>query len=207
MEKKKLAIFDFDGTITSRDSMIEFVRFYRGRFYLFLSFVLQFPWLAGAKLGLVSRENAKKRFLSYHFKGESREHLHRKAAMFAQRVLPGILREKALDQIQFHRQHGHEVVVATASLDFWVEPWTRRMNLPCLCTQGKFENEKFTGEFLSANCSGEEKLRRIREAYALEGYDMIFGYGDTSEDKPFLRIAHKRHFKPFRKPVQKAVVD
>jgi phosphatidylglycerophosphatase C len=207
MEKKKLAIFDFDGTITSRDSMIEFVRYYRGDFALMLSYLILFPWLAMAKLGIYSREKAKKKFLRYHFGGEAHAELLRKSTQFCQRVMPAYTREKALEQLQFHKQHFHDVLIATASLDFWVEPWMKHMGLQYVCTNAEYVDGKFTGNFVTPNCSGEEKLRRIREKYNLDEYETIFGYGDTSEDKPFLKLAHKTHFRPFRRPVHKTVVE
>lgn len=207
MEKRKLAIFDFDGTVTSRDSMIEFIRYYRGTFMLILSYVILFPWLAAAKLGIYSKEAAKKKFLAFHFKGETFAQLNKKANLFARQVLPSFLREKALDQMQFHRQHNHEIFVVTASLDFWTEPWFNHVGLRHVCTKAEFVNGVFTGNFLTPNCAGEEKVKRLREVINLDQYEVIYGYGDSPEDKPFLKFAQHKYYRPFRKPVKKFVVD
>ena len=64
---KEIAFFDFDGTITTRDSMIEVIRFVKGTGGLLTGLALLSPWLVALKLGLVSRHKAKEKMLAYFF--------------------------------------------------------------------------------------------------------------------------------------------
>ena len=48
------------------------------------------------------------------------------------------------------------------------------------------------------NCHGQEKVRRIKEAYPLDQYREIYAYGDTGGDRPMLGLATHSFYKPFR---------
>lgn len=60
-------LFDFDGTITTRDTMLALARFRKGRLRLVLFFLLYMPWLVAMKLGLYSNQRMKERFLRHFF--------------------------------------------------------------------------------------------------------------------------------------------
>jgi phosphoserine phosphatase len=44
-------------------------------------------------------------------------------------------------------------------------------------------------------CSGGEKVRRIRERYDLTQYPIIYAYGDTDEDREMLELAHEKYYR------------
>jgi phosphatidylglycerophosphatase C len=54
---------------------------------------------------------------------------------------------------------------------------------------------RVTGRFLTKNCSGKEKVRRIAERYDLESFDHIYAYGDTPGDKAMLDLADEKHYR------------
>lgn len=198
---KKLAVFDLDGTMTSKDTMLEFIRYWKGGDKLLRSMILLSPILILNKLGLYSSEKAKKKLLARHLKGEKATDIQKKADAFTREIMPGILRPKALEQLQFHRSKGHEVVVISASLDLWIAPWLTRQNLDFHCTKGEIIDGIFTGEFSTPNCNGAEKLRILKANYTLSDYEMIFVYGDSSGDREMLSIATRKYYKPFRGPL------
>ena len=47
---KRVAVFDFDGTITRKDTLIEFIRFAKGSAALYWGLLLHLPWLILMKL-------------------------------------------------------------------------------------------------------------------------------------------------------------
>lgn len=198
---KKLAVFDLDGTMTSKDTMLEFIRYAKGKDKLFNALFWLSPLLVLNKLGLYSSEKAKVKLLSRTLKGDKLSDLQKKAESFTRDIMPGILRPKALEQLQFHRSKGHEVVVITASLDLWVEPWLKRQNLPHYCTKTDVKDGVLTGELASPNVNGAEKLRLLKENYDLPSYDMIFVYGDSGGDKPMMSVGTRTYWKPFRGPL------
>ena len=57
--KENLYIFDFDGTLTFKDSLIEFLRFAKGDAYTFALFFIYAPNLVLMKLGLYFNNKAK----------------------------------------------------------------------------------------------------------------------------------------------------
>ena len=67
--KKKLYAFDFDGTITKRDTLIAFIRYAKGTSAFVLGFLLHAPLLVLMKLGLYPNWKAKQRVFAYFFKG------------------------------------------------------------------------------------------------------------------------------------------
>ena len=101
--EKKLAVFDFDGTITNRDTMLAFIAYCRGDFRLYLSLFLLSPFLLLMKVGLFPNAKAKAWLLRFHFAGKEKEWFERKAKDFARDVIPRYLREKAIGQIFYHR--------------------------------------------------------------------------------------------------------
>ena len=50
-DKKVLALFDFDGTLTKKDTMFEFIRFSKGNLMLLIGLIISFPILVLYKLG------------------------------------------------------------------------------------------------------------------------------------------------------------
>lgn len=192
---KKLALFDFDGTLTRKDTMIEFVKFVRGSNKLLLSYILLSPVLVLYKLGLFPNDRAKKIFLRFHFRGKSEEYLRKRGESFCKRILPSLFNPTALEKLQFHRSRGHDVFVVTASLDFWVNPWLEQQGLRGITTLTNWEQGAYSGKFASPNCYGPEKVRRLKEEVELEDYEMIYAYGDSRGDREMLGIADK----PFKR--------
>ena len=196
---QKLILFDFDGTLTTKDSMLEFVRFLRGDFRLYAGYAVLGPLLAGFKLGLFSNEKAKRAFLRYHLSNVPQSILKRRAEAFAREVIPGFLRPEGMAALERYRAEGHRVVLVSASLDIWLEPWARMNGLELLCTQADWTTEgKFSGQFATPNCQGPEKVRRLKEAIDIAEYETVVAYGDSSGDKEMLALAAESHYKPFR---------
>jgi phosphatidylglycerophosphatase C len=195
--KKKLILFDFDGTLTKGDSMFAFINFAKGEPALWGSLILLSPWLVLQKLGLYPAEKAKKKLLAFHFKGETAHNLEEMGKAFGLRVLPNLFRDMALEKLHFHRSKGHEVWIVTASLDIWVGPWAQQQGLPILCTKAEFVDGKFTGEFSTPNCNGPEKVRRIEEVLQREDFERVYAYGDSRGDKEMLAYAHTGFYRRY----------
>lgn len=195
--KKHLALFDLDGTITSKDTMIEFIRYVRGNRRLYMSYLALSPILLAYKLKLYPNDKAKQKLLRYHFGGEKEKRMRGWGAIFCQERFPGLRRKAAIGKLRYHRDQGHEVMVISASLDIWIKPWLKEEGLGFLCTEAQWENERFTGAFATPNCYGAEKVRRLREVLNPEDYEVIYAYGDSSGDKEMLALANRPFFRKF----------
>lgn len=194
----KIAFFDFDGTITSKDSLIDFIRFAVGDIRFLFGFLLLSPILILFKLKIIPNYKAKEIIISYFFKGISSEVFEKIAKKYSLEKINLIVRPLALKRIKWHKKQGNTVVVVSASIESWLEPWCKKNNLLLLSTKLKIENYKITGKLLTKNCYGQEKVNRIHKAFTLEDYTYIYVYGDSRGDLEMLRIANEGFYNVFK---------
>ncbi len=195
---RQIAFLDFDGTITTKDTLLEFIKFSKGRFRFYLGFLINSPWLLAWKAGIISNQRAKERMLTWFFGGMPLDAFQHTCNRFAATAIPNLIRPKALSEIRMLREKGVEIVIVSASPANWLQPWTDQLGIGLLATRLWTRGEIITGKILDRNCHGEEKVCRIRESYDLSAYDTIIAYGDSSGDKPMLALAKNAFFKPFR---------
>jgi len=196
--KKGIAFFDFDGTITTKDTLLEFIKFSKGSLSFYLGFLLYSPYLIAYKIKLISNQSAKEKILRHFFGRMPLEEFTQNCNAFADKVLPALIRPGALQQIRDYQSAGVSVVIVSASPENWLSCWTSKMDLALIGTRLEVKNNSLTGKIMGKNCHGEEKVSRIRNEYELNQYTDIYAYGDSSGDKPMLALATKSFFKPFR---------
>jgi HAD superfamily hydrolase (TIGR01490 family) len=192
-----LALFDFDGTLTDRDTMLAYCKHVRGPVRFWLGMALLTPLFAAIALKLVAKDRAKVVFLTHFLGGMDRATLTAAADSFADQV-DGWLRPGAAERLAWHDTEGHTVVVVSASLDLWLMPWMTRRGLRCICTGAAWNGDIFTGETSGPNCNYGEKVVRIKAAFDLDAYTHVYAYGDSSGDRDMLAVATEPTFKPFR---------
>lgn len=193
-----VALFDFDGTITTDDSLIKFIRFVVGDAKFVWGMALLSPMLTAYKLKLIPNYKAKQYMLSYFFKGMTEEKFMQVANEYSLKHIKTILRPKAMGKIAWHKEQGHKIVIVSASIEYWLKPWCDENNLDLIATQLEIKNGIVTGKFLTKNCYGVEKANRVQEQYNLSDYDHIYAYGDSRGDKELLELADESFYKPFR---------
>ena len=193
---KKLYLFDFDGTLTHYDTMFLFLKFYNSKKF-YIQFALHTPLFILLKLGLSDAEKVKKSFISSILKGEKRSRLETKANEFFSKFQDKIIRKNAQEFIANIDRGNTEIYIVSASLDVWVQPFADFWKFNLLATQGEFENEVFTGNFVGKNCNGAEKLCRIENNIDRNKFDKIIAFGDSAGDREMLEWAHESHFEFF----------
>ncbi|MDX1628431.1 MAG: haloacid dehalogenase-like hydrolase, partial [Fulvivirga sp.] len=104
--RKDLALFDFDGTITRKDTFLEFIKFHRGQTAFYLGFTLLSPVMLLFKLGILANWQAKEAAIRYFFSGENVEKLDKSGREFCDKVMPKIVRKAALTAIHEHQGKG-----------------------------------------------------------------------------------------------------
>jgi phosphatidylglycerophosphatase C len=189
-----LALFDFDGTITEVPTYPDFVWMaIRPRRKLWAVPLLS-PLIVGYRCGVVSDELIRKWISRFGFVGEDPARVRRAGEQYAAQVLPGMMRSMALERIAWHRAQGDRVVVVSASLDAYLEPWCRSLGVEVICTRLEIRNGRLTGRYVDGDCTRDEKSRRIRQHYQLDDYEVIYAYGDREEDREMLNLASRRYF-------------
>ncbi len=196
--KQGLALFDFDGTITRKDSLLEFIKFSSGTMVFFIVMALFAPIIFYYVFIKKNGETAKQRMLSFLYKGKSEKELMQLGLSFAENIIPTMLFPKAMAEIQKHLREGRKVIVISASLDIWLKPWADSLGIELICTKLQFGHGKFTGRFATANCNGVEKVNRIKAKLNLKDYMPIYAYGNSSGDKPMLALADFPHYRYFK---------
>jgi phosphatidylglycerophosphatase C len=195
---QRIAFFDFDGTITTKDTLLEMIKYQRGSFKFYVGFLLNSPYLVAYKLKIISNQLAKEKVLRYFFRNMPVEQFQQQCDAFGKTVVPSLIRPKAVTEIQKLQAAGAEVVIVSASAENWIRNWCRSMQVKLISTQLEVKKGNITGKIVGRNCHGQEKVRRITAGFDLASYHEIYCYGDTKGDKPMLQLATFAFYKPFR---------
>lgn len=190
-----LALFDFDGTITRTDTWTPFMQLAVRPARIAAGRVLLSPLVIGYKLGMISASRGRQVAARVGFQGEDAARMRRLGVEYASTTLPAQVRQPALDRIAWHRSRGDHVVIVSASLDFYLSPWCAGHGVDCICTTLEERNGRLTGRCAGGDCTGAEKVRRIRERLDLGRYDTIYAYGDTAEDREMLELAQRKFYR------------
>ena len=187
---KKVYAFDFDGTLTTCDTLLAFIRYVRGKSAFVRGFLYHAPLLVLMKLGLYPNYLAKQRVFSWFFKGMSLEAFNALCQYFASDNLH-LLRPEMLQKVEQAKAEGAEVLVVSASIDNWVKPFLPGVTV--LGTQVEVVDGYLTGRFSTPNCYGQEKVNRILERFPDRHSYHLTAYGDSRGDKEMLAFADEAH--------------
>jgi len=187
-----VAAFDVDGTLTTGDCVTPFLRRAAGR--RLWTTLLRHPLALAAAAARRDRDRLKELACSALRGIESTEIEHLGDA-FAREVGAGRLRDDTVARLRRHRELGHTVIFASASLDPYLVPLGGSLGVDAVvCTVlERGADGRLTGRLVGANCRGAEKARRVRD-WLLEN-DLadaeLWAYGDSSGDNALLALAHR----------------
>lgn len=190
-----LALFDFDGTITDAPTYGEFVRFAVPRPRQLIAAVVLAPAIACYRLGLVSDARARAVITWAAFACADARRVRELGRRFARERLRSFLRPHALERLRWHIDRGDRVIVVSASLACYLEPWAEEAGVEVICSRLQVRGGRLTGRYEGSDCCGEEKAARLRHILDAERYGEIYAYGDTDEDRDMLRLASRRFFR------------
>jgi phosphatidylglycerophosphatase C len=180
-----LVVFDLDGTITRRDSMMPFVfRWLAGRPRHWWRLPLAIPTLLQFALGRADRGDLKGMLLHVTLGGMSRTSIDTWARGFVRELIATGLFPDALERIQFHRKAGHRLVLMSASVDCYVPMVGRELGFSeTVCTQVRWlADGRLDGRLSAINCRGVEKLRQLRLLRERLRPDEVWAYGNSRAD-------------------------
>lgn len=195
--KRKLVLFDFDGTITHKDSLFDFIRFAVGPVKFIVGLLWQCPNLIAFRAGLLKNHTAKQRLISQFFKGWNELDFTQVADHYATTRIDRIVRSDALECLHQHLKNKDLVYVVSASGEAWIKAWCTQHGIQVLGTQLEVVGGKMTGLFSSPNCHGPEKVRRIKAQLDLNDYVQIVAYGDSAGDTEMLALADEVFMRKF----------
>jgi HAD superfamily hydrolase (TIGR01490 family) len=190
-----LALFDFDGTITTGDTFTPFLRLALSPRRAMIGGLLISPALVGNRLGLLSTPNIRPIVARAGFRGVPAATVRALGRTYASEVLPKVLEPQAMERLRWHRQQGDTVVVVSAGLDVYLAPWCETQGVALICTELEERQGRFTGRYRRGDCSGRSKALLIRSTLDLGRFQTVYAYGDTPEDREMLALADRKYYR------------
>ena len=190
-----LALFDFDGTLTTRDVYPGFLQYCSPRWRVAIGWlVLALPYL-GMLRGWVSPHVMRRVSAFVTFAGADEARVRAAGVRYATDVIPPLLRAETMQRLAWHRAQGDRIVVVSGSMDAYLEPWCRAQGIELVCNRPAARNGRMTGFFAAEDCVNEAKVRRLKRLLDLAAYPVVYAYGDTPADHAMLAIAHRRWYR------------
>lgn len=124
-----LALFDFDGTVTTHETMPVFIRLSVRKRRLVFGHLILAPLIFGYKLGFVSGVVICRVIVRLAYSGVPIVGLERSGHQFAEQYLSASLRPEAMERIKWHKDSGHKVVIVSGGLDIYLARGAKNMDL------------------------------------------------------------------------------
>lgn len=188
-----VAAFDVDGTLTTRDCVVPFLIRVAGVRRVVASALRNPILLASVAIGRGDRDRLKQAVVGRLMRGRPAEAVEETGRTFAREAVSGWMRPDTLARLRWHRESGHEIVIVSASLRQYLEPFASEVlgGVDALiCTEVEStDGGVLTGRLVGGNCRGSEKSRRL--ASWIDGRSVtLYAYGDSSGDREMLAMAH-----------------
>jgi len=195
-ELRGLALFDFDGTRTTKDTLIEFLKFLKGSSGFYFGMVILSPMIFLYKLGIIENWRAKEIMMRFFFGNSSASSFQDSCVHFSKNI-ENLIKVEALEKITFHKSIGDEVFIVSASPENWVKLYGESISVKVIATQLEVKDGKISGKISGKNCYGAEKVKRIRASINLKDFSTIYAYGDSRGDKEMLELAEHPYYRRF----------
>lgn len=200
---RKIFAFDFDGTVTNRDTLLEFIKYAKGGAALYATLLMYLPMLILMRLRLYSNHTVKEKAFTRLFRNMEATRFDSLCRRFAEDCRH-LLRQQAVEYISgVANEHDTAVVIISASIENWVKPFFSDIPQTAAVivagTRPEVIDGVLTGRFLTANCYGREKVNRLLELFPDRSGYHLTAFGDSRGDRELLAFADEAHYKPFRR--------
>lgn len=198
-QKTAIAVFDFDGTLTYRDTLLPFLFFTHGT-RAAIKLLTLFPNFVRYALKMKSRQATKESIITEFYAGLPIFEVERQCRAYAETKLDKKIKPEARDRLHWHLSQGHRIVVVSASLNHYIIPWAKSLGIKdVISSQLEVTPDGFvTGKLKGLNCWGPEKSRRLTELLGNPKDFSIYAYGDSRGDQELLAMADYSFFRTFQ---------
>lgn len=195
--KPVVAAFDFDGTVTTADTLLMFLYYIQGRLRTWAKFVALVPVFIAGGLGFITRDRMKEKILHAFLGQMDVTFLKKQGEEFASHRIPPVVRPEALARIRWHQQQGHRCIIVSASLDVYLDPWANKVGINTVlsCILEMNQNLQVTGNLVGGNCWGQEKVNRLQKLLGPRDGYILYAYGDTRGDRELLAFADYAYYR------------
>ena len=193
---RKVAAFDFDGTVSRRDTLMPFVARFAGVPRSALGTV-RTGWssVSGGNPNRADRDAVKAEMLRRLVAGRDERDLDRAAGRYAAALIDRALRPEMVDEIRRHVAAGHQTLFVSASLVNYLRPIARYLHMTdVIAVELDQRDGVLTGAMVHPNVRAEQKALRLREWLGLPaqgptGGVELWAYGNSSGDHELLAMA------------------
>ncbi len=203
--ENRIYVFDFDGTITTKDTFALFLKYYAGSANWLGNVLRLLPKFIAYKTGLIDRHAVKKAVVNRFFANQSFSDIEIRAEQFAKDIIPTLIRPAALKNVRSKLENPEigpsSLYICSASIGPYLRHWARSVGIHeknVMATELEFINDRATGKLEGYNVWGPNKVRRINDQFAPSPVNIVEAYGDTRGDREMLHAAEASFHKPFR---------
>lgn len=199
LSPREIVVFDFDGTITTKDTFALFLRYYAGTMSWALKIFLLLPIFTAYGLRIINRDAVKVHVIRKFFKNRSVDDVNARAAQFANDVIPGLIRPLAQKRLDERKKDPESLYICSASISPYLKAWGKSQDIHnILATELEQRDGRCTGEIEGWNIWGVGKTKRIYAEFAPNDVIIKEAYGDSRGDQEMLHAAHVSYWRPFR---------
>lgn len=195
-----LAAFDFDGTISRKDTLIPFLLRATGRARFASGWRQVVAAGARGRVDLRDRDAVKAELIEHLLADRLEADLREAGERYARDLLSeDRLRPLVVDRLRAHRERGDTCVIVSASLVYYLEPIAREFGVHGVVgVEPEVCDGRLTGSLCRPNVRAEQKVVQL-DAW-LSAQDLVpetghrSAYGNTSGDHALLRAADHRYW-------------
>jgi HAD superfamily hydrolase (TIGR01490 family) len=182
-------IFDLDGTITRKDTYFPFLFRCARAFGVRWETGLRLPfYFLAFSSGMITRVRLKEMLFDAVLSEVRLECLKPIVESYVGDVIARRLNRPLFQMVQDHLKRGDRVILATASLDLYVQQLSERLGITnVVCTRTEVVRGVVTGRLLGENCRGQEKINQLERYLTADEWDRSIFYTDHHSDLPLLQ--------------------
>lgn len=195
----RIAAFDVDGSLTTHDCVVPFLRRVGGTVGLAMR-CLRSPVTLGVALFRRDRDGVKAIGARAAFAGRSVADVERDAVAFAAEIHERRLRNDVVAELERHRAAGAVIVLVSASFEVYLLPLAERLGVDdVLAARLEVADDgTYTGLLFGPNCRGPEKVVRLHDwldqHHGGRAAVHVTAYGDSAGDNELLADADEAHW-------------
>ena len=184
-----LAAFDFDGTITERDTLLGFLVAVGGRGAVGRALVRHSTGLARGVRDDAARDAAKERVLGDILRGRAHDELVEAGQRYAA-LLPARYRTPTVERLRWHQGESHRTAIVSASLVYYLHPVAAELGIDhVIGVEMQVDDAgRLTGALAGPNVRAGEKATRLRHLIG-DGAVELWAYGNSSGDDALLAMS------------------
>lgn len=189
--RRGVAAFDFDGTISRRDTLGPFLARVAGLGAFLSTMAVRSPRFGAVVLGRTDRDAEKEAVIARLLGGRTAASIAAAGRVYADHLWNRrSFRPEMLARLAWHRAEGHDIVIVSASLDSYLIPLAPYLGVHHVmsCSLETDDDGIVTGRLMGPNVRGTEKARRLQAWLGSEPAE-LWAYGDSSGDDDLLAMA------------------